>query len=145
MGVSEQAGEGGQSGEGQGNDRDKSHSHSLALAADPIDVTAVNSHGATSTGKNGGAEIASGPGRWYTLRLSLGLGAQKLCKWLQCSTSHITRQRKQQMWEPASIPSFGGLPGIKTITKQIMQGQKQLSNLSSLYSLCLNPLERTQP
>lgn len=94
VGVSEQAGEGGWSGEGQRNDRDKSHSHSLALAADPIDVTAVNGQGATSTGKNGGAEVVIGPGRWYTLRLNLGLGAEKLCKWLQRSTSHHHKTKK---------------------------------------------------
>lgn len=67
---------------------------SLALAADPIDVTAVNGQVATSTGKNGGAEVAFGLGKWYTLRLNLGLGAGKLCKWLQCSTSHHYKTKK---------------------------------------------------
>lgn len=73
---------------------------------------------------------------------------REVYKGQQCSTSCQHRKGKQQSREP--LPSYScGLPSINPPpappAPQIMKRQKQHSNLSGLYTLRLNPLERTEP
>lgn len=48
------------------------------------------------------------------------------------------------LWESVLPSPSCGMPNITTLTQHTVKGQKEYSSLSGLYSLALNPLERTE-
>lgn len=91
-----------------------------------------------------GAETAIDLDGWNMLRLGQGSEAEKQYKGFRYFTACQNQNKRFHGHKYMPILSLHGPSSSKILVWQIMKGLKKPSSLRRLYSLQLNPLERTE-